>query len=187
MVELGADDMVLEPYHPEKGAEIKLRVPDKKLMETVRKRASRYIAITDEQRPSLFIEGNQSTPSGLPKPTPERPNVAVASSNGMDIDLHLGEAIRVLIYGPREDGLACLLGSRPAPEPGGGEMRWENLGETLGDCFAILAASAGESPRKILARHGIKVLVIEDTIEGTVDVLYGGGRKKKKAATSGNS
>jgi nitrogen fixation protein NifB len=119
--------------------------------------------------------------SGLPKPTPDRPNVAIVSSNGMDIDLHLGAAIRVLIYGPRQDGLTCLLEIRPAPEPGGGDNRWKNLAATLHDCFAILAASAGESPKKFLAASGIKVLVIEDTIEGTVDVLYGGGRKKKKS------
>jgi len=183
MGELGADDMILIPYHPETGAEIKLSVPGKKLMETIRKKASRYITVSDESNALVVIGNDQPSVLGIPKPTLERPNVAVASSNGMDIDLHLGAAIRVLIYGPREDGLACLLGSRPAPEPGGGEKRWESLAEILGDCFAVLTSSAGESPQRILARYGIKVLVIEDTIEGTVDVLYGGGRKKKNAAT----
>ncbi len=180
MAELGADDMVLVPYLPEEGAEIKLSVPDRRLMETLGKRASRYIAISEERNLSIPIEGAPSTRPGLPKPTPQRPNAAVVSSNGMDIDLHLGEATRVLIYGPREDGLACLLCSRPAPEPGGGETRWQSLAASLPDCFVLLAASAGENPRKILARHGIKVLITEDTIEGTVDVLYGGGKKKKK-------
>ncbi len=180
MADLGADDMILIPYHPEEGAEITLSVPGKKFMDTARKRASRYIIVLDEKKPELCIEENQTTPTGFPQPTPEKPNVAVASSNGMDIDLHLGAAIRVLIYGPREDGLPCLLGSRAAPEPGGGEARWKNLAETLQDCFALLAASAGESPKRVLAAHGIKVLIVEDSIEGTVDVLYGGGRKKKK-------
>jgi nitrogen fixation protein NifB len=44
----------------------------------------------------------------------------------------------------------------------------------------ILAASAGETPRRILAEAGIKVLITQDNIEGTVDVLYGGGKKGKK-------
>jgi nitrogen fixation protein NifB len=180
MGEYGADNMVLIPYRPEENAEIRLNVPNKKLMETVRKKAAKYILVADEQRPSIFPGEHQDMKSGLPKPTPDRPNVAIVSSNGMDIDLHLGAAIRVLIYGPRQDGLTCLLESRPAPEPGGGDNRWKNLAATLHDCFAILAASAGESPKKFLAASGIKVLVIEDTIEGTVDVLYGGGRKKKK-------
>jgi nitrogen fixation protein NifB len=179
MADLGADDMILIPYRPEDGAEINLASPDKELMETVRESASRYIAVSAEQE---AVTGcHRDVRPGLPKPTRKRPNVAVVSSNGMDVDLHLGEAIRVLIYGPREDGLACLLESRPAPEPGGGGSRWETLADTLPDCFVLLAASAGENPREILGRRGIKVLITGDSIEGTVDVLYGGGKKKKKS------
>jgi nitrogen fixation protein NifB len=117
--------------------------------------------------------------SALPRPAPGRPNVAVASASGMEVDLHLGHAVKLLIYGPREDGLACLLETREAPEPGGGTRRWEDLADILGDCFALLTASAGESPRQILNRRGVAVLVTEGEIEGTVDVLYGGGRKGK--------
>ena len=114
------------------------------------------------------------------KPTTQRPNVAVLSSNGMDIDLHLGQAIKALIYGPREDGLACLLEARELPEPGGGDSRWLQLSEILKDCFVLLAASAGRKPRDILSRDGLSVLLIEDNVEGTVDALYGGGKKKKR-------
>ena len=116
---------------------------------------------------------------GLPQPTTERPRVAVVSATGMEVDLHLGQARTLLIYGPREDGLTCLLETRPAPDPGSGEARWQQLAETLPDCFALLAASAGLRPREILGHHGIRVLVGEQDIEGTVDVLYGGGKKQK--------
>ncbi len=183
MADLGADDMVLVPFRPEEGAEISLRPPDAGLMETVRGRASRFITISTEEGSAMPAGALEAATLGLPKPTRDRPNVAVVSSNGMDIDLHLGEAVQVLIYGPREDGLACLLGKRPAPEPGGEGSRWEALADTLPDCFALLAASAGENPRKILGGRGIKVLVTEDTVDGTVDVLYGGGRKNKKGRT----
>jgi nitrogen fixation protein NifB len=181
MADLGADDMVLVPYQPEEGAEINLAPPDKALLEAVRKSASHYITVSEEQAsaPSLGCNRDAASP-GMPTPTKQRPNVAVVSSNGMEVDLHLGEAIRVLIYGPREDGLACLLESRQAPEPGGGETRWETLADILPDCFVLLAASAGENPRKILGGRGIKVLITDDSIEGTVDVLYGGGKKMKK-------
>ncbi|MEK6200877.1 MAG: hypothetical protein N2A40_00435, partial [Desulfobulbaceae bacterium] len=121
-----------------------------------------------------------SAASTLPKPSVERPNVAVVSSNGMEVDLHLGHAITALIYGPREDGLVCLLGTRALPEPGAGASRWEILADTLKDCFVLLAASAGESPKKVLSSHGIMVLITEDNIEGSVEVLYGGGGKGKK-------
>ena len=117
--------------------------------------------------------------TGLPQPTTERPRVAVVSATGMEVDLHLGQARTLLIYGPREDGLTCLLETRPAPDPGSGEARWQQLAETLPDCFALLAASAGLRPREILGHHGIRVLVGEQDIEGTVDVLYGGGKKQK--------
>ncbi|OQX06505.1 MAG: hypothetical protein BWK76_26120 [Desulfobulbaceae bacterium A2] len=119
--------------------------------------------------------GTQAT---LPRPEGQRQNVAVVSSNGMEIDLHLGQALQLLIYGPREDGLPCLLGHRPAAT-GSGTPRWEALAETLTDCFAILATSAGDNPCKVLAAHGITVLQTEGDITATVDVLFGGGKKGK--------
>ena len=103
--------------------------------------------------------------------------MAVASATGMDIDLHLGQARQLLIYGPREDGLTCLLETRQAPEAGSGETRWDQLADTLHDCFAVLAASAGQRPREVLASRSIRVLLTEDAIEGVVDTLYGGGKK----------
>ncbi|WP_319550542.1 NifB/NifX family molybdenum-iron cluster-binding protein [Desulfogranum marinum] len=124
--------------------------------------------------------GLPSCGNDYPSATKERPNVAVASSNGMDVDLHLGHATRILIYGPRgTDALPCLLETREAPEPGGGKGRWQSLSNVLGDCFVLLAASAGESPRKILGENGLRVMMVEDAIEGCVDVLYGGGKKGK--------
>jgi nitrogen fixation protein NifB len=181
MADLGADDMILVPYRPEEGAEINLATPEKELMKTAHTSASRYISVSEEHKSASPLGSDQNAlPPGLPRPTIQRPNVAVVSSNGMEVDLHLGEAIRILIYGPREDGLACLLESRPAPEPGGGGSRWEMLADILPDCFVLLAASAGENPRKILDGRGIKVLITDNCIEGTVDVLYGGGKKKKK-------
>lgn len=117
--------------------------------------------------------------TGLPQPSAERPRVAVASATGMDVDLHLGQAKTLLIYGPREDGLTCLLEARQTPEPGSGEQRWAQLADILPDCFALLAASAGLRPREVLAERGIRVLLTGENIEGTVDVLYGGGKKQK--------
>ena len=114
----------------------------------------------------------------MPKPTSDRPNVAVASSNGMDVNLHLGQAGKLLIYGPRDDGLTCLLESREAP-PAGSPDRWRSLAAVLPDCFALLASHAGEAPRQFLAEEGIRVILTEDQIEGMVDVLYGCGKKKK--------
>ena len=120
-----------------------------------------------------------SVQTGLPRPTIQRPRVAVVSATGMDVDLHLGQARKLLIYGPREDGLACLLETRQAPDPGSGVSRWEQLADVLHDCFALLAVSAGQRPREVLGNRGIRVILTEENIEGTVDLLYGGGKKHK--------
>ncbi|MBU1041851.1 MAG: radical SAM protein [Proteobacteria bacterium] len=122
----------------------------------------------------------------LPKPAPGRPNVAVASSGGLEVDLHLGQAIRFLIYGPRErDGLPSLLCTRDAPEPvatgsGTGDARWNALADTLSDCFAILASSVGQNPRKVLSERGITVMTTEADVQSAVDALFGGGKKNGK-------
>ncbi len=116
--------------------------------------------------------------SALPKPDKKRPNIAVASIGGMEVDLHLGQAGKLLIYGPREDGLACLLETRLTP-PSGSPNRWQSVANSLSDCFALLATHAGEVPRKQLAEKGIKIIFTDGQIEAEVDVLYGGGKKKK--------
>jgi nitrogen fixation protein NifB len=72
-----------------------------------------------------------------------------------------------------------MLETRQAPDPGSGESRWEQLADTLSDCFALLAASAGQRPREVLGGRGIRVILTEENIEGSVDVLYGGGKKQK--------
>ena len=180
MMELGADGIGLTPYASEPGAEVRLESPSVEVLAAVAEKAAAFLPIAE---PMLFRAGEGgSAPARapLPRPTKERPNVAVASASGIEIDLHLGQAIRLLVYGPREDGLTCLLEVRDAPEPGTGPDRWRELAAILPDCFAILAASAGETPRMELAQAGITVFITEGDLEGTVDVLYGGGKKRRK-------
>lgn len=174
---LGADEIVLHPYvqHPE--ADISLEEPvQTELIELVNT-ISATLPARQGRPESSSASSAQEQLSKLPKPPKERPNVAVVSSNGMEVDLHLGQAPQLLVYGPREDGLTCLLECRPAPEPGAGKERWDILADRIPDCFALLAASAGERPRRILGKHGIQVIITQENIEGTVDVLYGGGKK----------
>lgn len=187
MAGLGADIMAVVPYHPGEGVEDGPAATDLELLAEIRERAGRHIDIMpgfDEcgvELVGLEVSGKpEAKVAVLPKPTRERPNVAVVSSNGMEVDLHLGHAVKAMIYGPRGDGLACLLGMRDLPESGAGARRWEELSEILHDCFVLLAASAGENPRRILSRKGLSVLITDGEIEGTVDVLYGGGKKGKK-------
>jgi len=208
MAQLGATAMHLIPCVPDPQQAKGPSVPTRVHMEQIAKLTSQFLPTTSQQVTveacgcgcgvqSSSIPGQDPaacdcSPScgcgcgavtraqpGLPKPSADRPRVAVVSSTGMDVDLHLGQARTILIYGPRADGLTCLLETRQAPEPGSGESRWEQLADTLHDCFALLAASAGGKPREVLGGRGIRVVLTEDNIEGTVDVLYGGGKKYK--------
>ena len=189
MAQLGVASMTLVPFRPGAGeaeGEGFPPEPDKAMLAAARSLAGKYLEVHEEQEvlaPGCGMAAsmdNSHTGGGLPRPTTKRPNVAVVSLGGMDVDLHLGQAYQALIYGPREDGLHCLLSRRDLPEAGGGGLRWERLAETLPDCFALLAASAGENPKKILKERGITVLTTEGEIDGTVDVLFGGGKKGPK-------
>ena len=179
---LGAESISLLPGKGWLKTEERLPRVSLETMAALAKKAAQHLPVVCLEAESPRGESILPVDGGalsVPKPTTARPNVAVLSSNGMDIDLHLGQAIKALIYGPREDGLPCLLTTRDLPEPGSGDNRWEQVAEILADCFVLMAASAGQKPRDILGRQGLTVLLLEDNVEGTVDVLYGGGKKGK--------
>jgi len=185
MQELGADAIAITPYESHPEAEVGLETPSAQTIESVEEKASGYLKLVDP----LLTQQNEKTAQLIasqkkkllnPRPSRVKPNVAVVSSNGIDVDLHLGHAVKFLIYGRRSDGLACLLEARNAPKPGSGGSRWQQVSKVLNDCFVLLVASAGETPRKTLADNGLQIVITEDNIEGTVDVLYGGGKRGKK-------
>lgn len=103
----------------------------------------------------------------------KRPCVAVATREGVLVNQHLGEAERLVIYRATGDGYE-LIETRPAPSPGGGRDRWLALAESLRDCRAILVASAGDSPRSVLADQGIRMVFMEGLIEEGLDAVYRG-------------
>lgn len=188
MMELGADAMAVIPYEPEPGSEVIYELPAVNQIDKAKKTAAKYLPIVEPKLTGkcscMPIETSPIEDLCLPVPTPEKQNVAVVSSNGVEIDLHLGKADKVLIYGPREDGLPCLLGARTAPSSGGGAARWMDLAMVIDDCFALLTAQAGETPRQILSDHNIPVLITDDPIEGVVDVLFGTSSSQKRIKRS---
>ena len=102
-----------------------------------------------------------------------RPHVAVATLEGVLVNQHLGEAEQIAVYETSENGFQ-LVEMRRTPPTGGGTQRWLDLAETLKDCRAILVASAGKTPRSVLAEQGVQVIMMEGLIEEGLDAVYRG-------------
>ncbi len=103
----------------------------------------------------------------------DRPYVAVATREGMLVNLHLGEAASFQIWAPEKQGFR-LLEERPAPPPGGGGDRWWAMAELFKDCRAVLVSAIGETPRAILTEAGTVPLEMTGLIELALQAVYEG-------------
>ncbi len=103
-----------------------------------------------------------------------RNRIAVASEEGALVNLHLGEASRIMIFEQSTDTASGFkfVGFRQAPDPGSGEFRWRDLASMLYDCRAFLVTAAGPKPKSILEEHGIEVLEMEGMIEEGLAAVY---------------
>jgi nitrogen fixation protein NifB len=101
----------------------------------------------------------------------DKPYVAVATKEGMLVNLHLGEAPSFQIWENNGQGFR-LVAERPAPPAGGGSQRWWDLAETLKDCRAVLVNALGETPRAILEECGIQPLEISGFIYLGLQAVY---------------
>ncbi|MEW6386261.1 MAG: radical SAM protein [Thermodesulfobacteriota bacterium] len=112
----------------------------------------------------------------LPPPlAPDRPYVAVATREGVLVNLHLGEAPSLQIWGPDGRGGFTLVEERLAPPAGGGPERWWTLAKTLHDCRAVLVSALGETPREILKECGIMPVEMDGFIDLGLNTVYAGG------------
>jgi nitrogen fixation protein NifB len=74
------------------------------------------------------------------------------------INQHVGEASCFWVFEPQPGGPPALVETRDAPEAGGGATRWYELAELLHDCKAVFTSAVGQTPRRILEQHGIRVI-----------------------------
>jgi nitrogen fixation protein NifB len=104
----------------------------------------------------------------------DRPYVAVATQEGVLVNLHLGEAASFQVWGPVDGGFR-MIEERPAPLPGGGPDRWWALAEILRDCRALLVSAVGETPRAILEEAGVPPVPMSGFIAAALTTIYAGG------------
>lgn len=198
MGEMGVDILNCVPYYPNAGSAFEnMAEPDSHLVESVRKRAGKYIpqmrhctrcradavGILGETPDTALMatlracESLSETPERKATSTPGRPHVAVASMEGVLVNQHLGEAAKLLIYA-KQDGVITLLEARDTPDVGTGFQRWEEMAELLDDCGALLVSGIGEKPRQTLTKKGLDVLEVEGMIEDAVRAVFEGGSLK---------
>ncbi len=108
-------------------------------------------------------------------PAKERPYVAVASREGLLVNMHLGEAQEFSIWEKTEDGYQ-EIGTRPAPETGGGIKRWHQLAKILADCRAVLCSGAGDTPIEIMTKAGTPPIEAAGLIEDGLEIVYEKGK-----------
>ena len=132
------------------------------------------VGLLGEDRSEEF-RGCLTDCSTLPrKPEAERPYVAVATFEGVLVNEHLGDAVRLQIWQQTPDGFA-LVEERPTPERGMGPRRWKQLASQLQDCRALLVSGIGESPRQILRESGLLIVEMSGFMEAGLQTLYNGG------------
>ncbi|MDP4208292.1 MAG: nitrogenase cofactor biosynthesis protein NifB [Bacteroidota bacterium] len=104
-------------------------------------------------------------------PNDDRPYVAVATHEGMLVNMHLGEADALYIYKQTPNGFH-FVGERATPPSGSGDFRWINLSNTLKDCRAVLVAGVGGNPLNILQHSGIRVIQMTGLIDEGLEAVF---------------
>jgi nitrogen fixation protein NifB len=193
---LGADMINCMPVVPNKDTVFEsMKTPAKSMIFKVRTLAEKYIKIMSHcsrcraDAAGLLGQDFKGTFGMLQEyasrpifPTEDRPYVAVATYEGMLVNMHLGEANSLYIYKKTPNGLK-FIGERETPAPGSGDFRWINLANMLKDCRALLVAGIGSNPTNILQLSGIRVIQMTGLIDEGLQAVFEGKQLKtiKKA------
>lgn len=129
------------------------------------------VGLLDDDRTEEFRSCLTACSSIPAIPAGQRPYVAVASREGVLINLHLGEARTFHIFAQKEDGFV-LVATRRAPQQGGGLQRWHQLAAILGDCRAVLSGGAGQTPCEVLRKSGIVPVEASGLIDEALQAVY---------------
>lgn len=119
----------------------------------------------------------------------EKPFIAVATLEGILINLHLGEAPEFHLFDTRTQDLQAAE-VRKAPPAGNGDERWQLMAQTLKDCSHVLVSGIGKRPREVLEAEGLKIHEVEGLVRAGVKALREGrdlGFMGRRAAVSCSS
>jgi predicted Fe-Mo cluster-binding NifX family protein len=92
--------------------------------------------------------------------------VAVATSDGVQIDQHLGQATGFLIYDVEPTGKFDFVERRASSGPVKVDPHvWSSVSAILEDVDLVLAARAGRGASQVLAEHGILAVAVTGPVE----------------------
>ena len=92
--------------------------------------------------------------------------IAVASSNGKDVDLHFGKARSICIFDFDEEGNNKTFVERRTVEfESGQKHQWMKTLNTIGDCDVVICVQSGFKSKFGIEEAGLKL--VED--EGSID------------------
>jgi nitrogen fixation protein NifB len=89
--------------------------------------------------------------------------LAVASSDGVRVNGHLGEADYLLIY-DLSSAKPKLAGLRKIPPSTTEGSRWATLVNLLWDCPLLLTGGIGPAPKALLQQNGVRVRTVRGRI-----------------------
>lgn len=199
MADLGADLQNCVAYYPTKGSTFEnLAEPSPAMMKLVCQSAEKYIPLMHHctrcradavgllgEKPDMGLmktlqDCEKMSDFEQPSYDVKRPNVAVATLEGMLVNQHLGQAQRLAVYGKKDgnggmkEGSIQLLETRDTPCEGTGIKRWHALADVLSDCRALLVSGIGETPKRLLSESGLQIFEVEGLIDEALDALFSG-------------
>jgi len=183
--ELGADIINCIPMLPTEGTIFGvLKEPDKSMIFRTRTLASEHLPLMSHcarcRADAAGLLGHdlkgtyallQEYASRTQVDESDRPYVAVATNEGLLVNLHLGEADKLSIFEQSLQGYK-FVEERSTPISGGGDQRWVDMARMLNDCRAILVSGVGDNPRVILENCGVHVVEMTGLIDEGLEGIY---------------
>lgn len=182
---LGADLINCIPLIPTKDTPFEnIEKPDTKMIFRTRIEASKYLKLMTHcarcRADAAGLLGHdlkdthvmlKEFASRQPFDEKDRPYIAVATREGLLVNMHLGEARSFYIFRQSPKGFQ-FVEDREAPMAGSGDNRWLDLAGSLSDCRALLVSGVGENPKAIIAGCGIRIIEMTGLIDEGLDGVY---------------
>jgi nitrogen fixation protein NifB len=184
--EQGADIMNCIPLIPTEGTEFKdFAKPSGQMMAKMRQNVKKFLPVMThcshcradaagllgQDLKNAFRLVQEFASKDIKSDKENRCYVAVASSDGLLVNAHLGRSDSLLIYKQTHNGFR-FVERRATPAVGAGDFRWITLSNTLKDCRALLVKDIGPNPVNILKNSGIRILKMAGLIDEGLDAVY---------------